>query len=94
MANLYKPPTKVTTKEYTWLSVVTMVDPNWGRDRHYEIQYEMTRRVWFCNTDVDGPYSPFSRLWQQGLPNGGGAGPVPPVSDDSWSSGFSSGFGG
>jgi hypothetical protein len=66
---LYKPPTKVVTKEYTWLSVVTRVDPNWGRDRHYELQYEFTRKRKYANTAVDGAYSPYSRLWQQGLPN-------------------------
>lgn len=66
---LYKPPTKVTTISVPWLSVVTRVDPNWGRDRHREVQYEMTNRRWFVNQDQDGAYSQYTVLWQQGLPN-------------------------
>lgn len=71
MANvpLYKPPTQVTTRNYTWLGVVTKADPDWARYRHREIQYEMTRRYWLADPDTDGPYSPYSVLWQQGLPN-------------------------
>lgn len=66
---LYKPPTRVTTREYTWLGQVIAADPEWSRYRHRELQYEMTRRIWVCDTDVDGPYSPYAQLWQQGVPN-------------------------
>jgi hypothetical protein len=65
----YSPPTRVTTRELPWISLVTRADPAWGRERHYEIQYETTGRNFYANTDVDGPYSPFSSIWQQGLPN-------------------------
>lgn len=66
---LYRPPTKVSTMSVPWLSVVTRSDPDWARDRHREIQYEFTNRRWYVNPDVDGAYSPFTVLWQQGLPN-------------------------
>ena len=66
---LYKPPTKVRTIEIPWLAIVTRSDPNWARDRHHEIQYSFTNRNFYADTDEDGPYSPYSTLWQQGLPN-------------------------
>ena len=39
MAPLYKPPTKVTTTQVPWLSIVQRADPNFERAKHHEQEY-------------------------------------------------------
>jgi len=65
----YFPPTRVVTLQTPFLAIVTRADPDWARARHYEPQFEFTGRTFYVNQDIDGAYSPFSTLWQQGVPN-------------------------
>jgi len=57
MAPVYRPPTKVTTIEIPFLAIVTQIDPSFNRYKHYELQYEFTRRVFFADPYKTGPYS-------------------------------------
>lgn len=65
----YLPPTRVSTIELPWLSMVTRADPYWSRDRHHEIEYVFTNKVVYCNPDTTGAYNDWSSAWQQGQPN-------------------------
>jgi len=55
---LYKPPTKVTTVQIPFVALVAQIDPSWNRFKHYEIQYEFTRRNFFADPYHTGPYNP------------------------------------
>lgn len=58
MAPRYSPPTKVTTKEIPFVALVSQIDPSWNRNKHWEVEYEFTRRRFFNNPYKAGPYDP------------------------------------
>lgn len=56
---LYRPPTKVTTLEIPFLTLVQKADPDHERFKHREIEYVMPGgRVFRADPYVRGAYAP------------------------------------
>ncbi len=55
---LYNPPTKVVTLQIPWLALIMRADPDWARNKAREPEYEFTRRDFYCNNNIQGPYNP------------------------------------
>ena len=68
---LYKPPTKVATKVYTYLSLVTTADPEWTRGKFWDVEYEFAGKALYANPYNRGPYNDHSNVFPVGQPFGG-----------------------
>jgi hypothetical protein len=68
---LYKPPTRVTTRAYTYLALVSQADPDFQRKKHREIEYEFDHKVFVADPYVRGPYNDNSNVYAVGQPFGG-----------------------
>jgi hypothetical protein len=53
----YNPPTRVTAVSIPFVALVTQIDPSWNRWKHWEVQYEFTRRRFFADPYHTGPYN-------------------------------------
>jgi hypothetical protein len=49
--------TKVKNTTRPWLVLVTQADPNFERDKHHEIEYEFTGRVFYADRSKRGAYA-------------------------------------
>jgi hypothetical protein len=60
MANkpLYKPPTRVATIEMPFISIVQRSDPSWAHYKHREVEYQFSRREFWADPYIRGPYNP------------------------------------
>jgi hypothetical protein len=56
MAPLYRPPTRVTTVNIPYQSLVTRVDPNWAKYKFREEEYTFQGKIFYGNPYVRGPY--------------------------------------
>jgi hypothetical protein len=54
----YNPPTKVATIQIPFLALITQVDPDWNRFKHWDVVYQFTRRDFYEDPYVSGPYNP------------------------------------
>jgi hypothetical protein len=69
---LYKPPTVVTTCQQPYGALVAQADPSWSRDKFWEIEYEVTGRIFENNPyGTTGPYSRRSNTYAVGQAYGG-----------------------
>jgi hypothetical protein len=66
----YNPPTKVTTRSFPYLALVTQADPMWQRRKHREVEYEFAGKVFFADPYVRGSYNHFSNVYQVGQQQG------------------------
>lgn len=70
-APLYKPFTKVTTREYPYLALVTQADPTWARGKYWDIEYEFANRAYYANPYKRGAYNRLDNTYAVGQPYGG-----------------------
>lgn len=68
----YRPPTKVTTIERPWLSVVNQTDPESSFRKHREVEYDTSNgKVFVADPYNRGAYSRRSNVYAVGAPYGG-----------------------
>ena len=67
----YQPPTRVTTKSFAYIALVTQADPNWARDKHWDVEYEFQGKRLYANPYNRGIYNSNSNIYPVGLPYGG-----------------------
>jgi hypothetical protein len=53
----YRPVTKVTTIQVAFLNLVTRADPNWAKDKFWEIEYEFTGKNYYANPYIRGAFN-------------------------------------
>lgn len=53
----YRPPIKGSVLEIPLLALVMRADPEWGRYRTREVEYEFTRRIFWANPLTRGAYN-------------------------------------
>lgn len=53
----YQPPTRVTTTEMPYLTLVMRADPDWASMKHRETEYEFSKRVFIGDPDHRGAYA-------------------------------------
>jgi hypothetical protein len=68
---LYKPPTRVTTKQTPFLAVVAEVDPYWARGKYWDVEYLTTKRAFYANPYQRGAYNRLSNSYPVGAQYGG-----------------------
>jgi hypothetical protein len=71
MAPRYQPPTRVTTVQMPYLSLVTAADPDWSRRKFWDVEYEMSNKPLYANPYTRGAYNDFSNVYPVGQPYGG-----------------------
>lgn len=70
MAPLYKPPTRVTSREMPYLALVTQMDPEFERDKHRQIEYEFVGHPKYADPHFRGSYNNHSNVYAVGQPYG------------------------
>ena len=70
MAPIYKPATKVTTRQYPFLSIVIQADPTWARGKFYDVEYEFAGRHLYANPYTRGSFNSHSNTYPVGQPYG------------------------
>ena len=68
---LYNPPTRVSTKQFAYIALVTQADPNWARDKYWAEEYRFQNKSLFANPYNRGIYNSYSNIYPVGLPYGG-----------------------
>jgi hypothetical protein len=66
----YRPPTKTSTLEMPWLSLVQQADPDWARRKHREVEYTFDGKVFLADPYVRGIYNGLSNVYPVGQPSG------------------------
>lgn len=67
----YNPPTKVTTKAFPYLALVTQADPMWARQKFWDVEYEFAGKRLYANPYQRGAYNSNSNTYPVGKPFGG-----------------------
>lgn len=68
---LYQPPTRVSSREFPWLALVSQADPEFQRRKHREVEYETcSGKVFLADPYVRGAYNDHSNVYAVGQPYG------------------------
>lgn len=68
---LYQPPTRVSSREFPWLALVSQADPDWQRRKHREVEYEASGgKVFYADPYRRGAYNDHSNIYDVGQPYG------------------------
>ena len=68
---VYRPPTRVTTKQFAYVALVTQADPQWARDKYWAEEYRFQNKSLFANPYVRGANNSNSNTYPVGVPFGG-----------------------
>lgn len=68
---LYRPPTRVTTKQFDYVALVTQADPQWARDKYYGVEYEFQGKQLLAPLYQRGSFNSNSNVYPVGVPFGG-----------------------
>ena len=50
---------RVTHSDRPWLVLVSQADPNFARDKHHEIEYEFSGRLFYADRSKRGAYASY-----------------------------------
>jgi len=67
---MYRPSTRVSTRQFPYLALVAAVDADFQQRKHNEIEYAFSGRVFTADPAKRGAYNQFSNVYPVGAAHG------------------------